>query len=88
MKKEQIQEEIRKLRAMKPNVRKTTSFGDDNHAAIDAQIRVLEKDMDESEIDDMWEDQEYLRDNAMAALEWVEGSEKVSPSKNWQPLAQ
>lgn len=42
----QIDAEITALEAIKPSVRKMTFFNDDNHAAIDAQIRVLRERMD------------------------------------------
>ena len=38
---EQISAEIAALVALKPKVRQRTAFGDDNHAAIDAQLAVL-----------------------------------------------
>ena len=38
---DQIQSEIQKLRDIRPLVKKTTVFGHDNHAAIDAQIEAL-----------------------------------------------
>jgi hypothetical protein len=38
---DQIQSEIQKLQVIRPRVRKTNAFGQDNHAAIDAQIAVL-----------------------------------------------
>lgn len=45
-----IAAEIAKLKALKPKVKRYTFFGDDNHAAINAQIEVLEKGMDDDAI--------------------------------------
>ena len=41
--KKQIDKEIAALKKMKPNVRRSSAFGDNHHAAIDAQIDVLER---------------------------------------------
>lgn len=42
---EQIELEIARLKAVHPQVPTHSFFGDDNRAAIDAQIRVLEEGM-------------------------------------------
>jgi len=86
----QISSEMKALREMKPRVRKETAFGEDNHAAIEAQIQVLGgaldlDDMDEKLDDDEWT--QYAFDSAREALEWMEGDEEISPSENWAPLA-
>ena len=47
---EEIAAEAEHLKALKPKVPAKTMFGDDNHAKIDAQIRVLEEDMTEAQI--------------------------------------
>ena len=39
----EIAAEIAKLKKMKPDVRKTSMFGDNHHDAIDAQVDVLER---------------------------------------------
>jgi hypothetical protein len=48
----QIEAEIKKLTEMKPNVLRKSMFGDDHHAAIDAQIDVLRSHMTEDEVYD------------------------------------
>lgn len=63
----EIAAEAKKLDEMKPKVRRFSMFGDDNWAAIEAQIRVLEEDLDEDEIYEAYgnedeEDQEETLD--------------------------
>ena len=92
-----IAAEAEKLKAMKPNVRRNSSFGDDHHAAIDAQIRVLTEDMsehdiydmepnneEEEEYDDLWKENEVS--SALEARRWMDGEEKNPPSKDWEGL--
>ncbi|HXQ38144.1 MAG TPA: hypothetical protein VN843_29335 [Anaerolineales bacterium] len=56
---EEINEEIKKLREMKPKVRRFTMFGDDNHEAVDAEIRALEESATEEETYDWEEDGDF-----------------------------
>lgn len=91
--KEQIESEIKALREMKPSVRHRTMFGDDNHAAIDAQIKVLEEGMSEDAIYDEWpEDEEdaHERDHARDAATWRDSDdpEDGAPSVGWKELVQ
>jgi len=75
---EQIAKEIEALNAVRPNVRPTTFFGDDNLAALDAQIQVLEKDMDEDDVWDEWpegEQDQHIRESARHAVDWVNDEE-------------
>ncbi len=37
----EVDAEVEKLREMKPFVRQFTSFGDDNHARIEAEIQAI-----------------------------------------------
>jgi hypothetical protein len=76
--KEQIQEEIKKLNEIKSKVVQRTLFGDDNIAAINAEIRVLEENMDEDEIYETFSEEEgrdHERDAALCALAWLETGE-------------
>ena len=71
---EQIKKEIEALKTIKPNVRSLSFFGDDNLAALDAQIQVLEEYMDEDEIWDEWPEEEselHVRNSALEAWNWV-----------------
>lgn len=82
----QIQAEIEALTEIKPKVRRLTFFGDDNHKAIDAQIKVLEKDLDEDAIYDRWDDGRLL-DYAQSARAWLDGeSEEDSLVEGWKSL--
>lgn len=85
--KEEIQATIAKLQEMKPNVRRTTFFGDNNHAAIDAQIWVLENEASEDEVYDEF-DTDHERDNALEAAAWLEGEELDGGGlvEGWQSL--
>lgn len=94
--KAQIKAEAKKLAAMKPKVRRMTAFGDDNHAAIEAQIEVLENDLSEDDIynraneetaaaEELWTERQ--RENATHARQWMDGEEKESPSQSWAGLA-
>ncbi len=85
---EQIQAEIKKLKEMKPKVRRTTYFGDDNHAAIEADIDVLTNDLDTGEIYDVYEDDQHALDSALYARGWLDGNdEPPSGPDGWGGLA-
>jgi len=86
---EQVKAEIEKLKEMKPKIRRYTAFGEDNRAAIEAQIRVLERGWDFKEIYDRYDDNEHELDAAMDARDWLIGeSDEKSLSENWQGLVQ
>lgn len=74
----EIQKEIEALKAIRPNVRLTSIFGDDNLAALDAQIKVLEEDLDYHEIYDKYDrinSSEYTLSSALHARDWIEDDE-------------
>jgi len=73
--KEQITKEIEALKTVRPNVRPTSMFGDDNLGSVDAQIMVLENDWDDNEIYDRYDhcnSSEYILDAALAARGWID----------------
>lgn len=75
---EQIKKEIEALKTVRPNVRPISMFGDDNLTALDAQIDVLEDDMDDSEIYDRFDrisSSEYILEAALAARQWIDDEE-------------
>lgn len=82
---EEVRAEVKSLQEIKPKVIQTTFFGDDNHAAIDAQIEVLERRLSENTIFDKW-DNDYLRDAALEARAWLD-SEVESLTDSWKSLA-
>lgn len=85
----EIDAEIKALEAAKLTVRKRNGFGDDNHAAIDAQIRVLRERMTNDDIYDAFEDADdpenrHELDAAIEAHEWMTGaSDEPSPAQGW-----
>lgn len=94
---QEIEAEIQALKAIKPKVQRFTAFGDDNHAAIDAQIETLEKRFTNDQVYDRYEprgdrdldlDEGRTEEILMAALDammWRLGeSSNGAPSKNWQ----
>lgn len=86
---EEIKKEIAALTKMKPNVRKYSVFGDNHHDSIDAQIRVLEGKMDEDEVYETNDDEEWkdnVRDAALEAAQWLDGEVDEAPSEDWQSL--
>lgn len=76
---------------------RTTFFGDDNHAAVDAQITVLSDLLSEDEVLDRTQtedmddaEKEWTQrtgDCARDAALWLAGDEQNPPSKDWQSLA-
>lgn len=97
----EIAEEIAKLKQIKPKVPKATYFGDDNHEAIDAQIKVLSERMDEDEVMDKTQFEDDLEENgrdesrwsphtgdsARNALNWLTEDDDESPSSSWESIA-
>lgn len=86
--------EIKRLKEMQPNVRAMSMFGDDNRAAIDAQIAVLEGNLGEDAVYDAYsnpdnDDDRHLLDNALEARRWLDGdSEDGLPSEGWKELVE
>jgi hypothetical protein len=84
---EEIQEEIKRLKTMKPNVLSMSVFGDDHHAAINAQIQVLEDGLDEdAAYEENMDNEDNIREAAEAAARWSEGDEDNAPSEDWKSL--
>jgi hypothetical protein len=82
---EAIEAEIKWLCDNKPLIRQRNGFGEDLHAAIDAQIRVLEERMDNDAVFDEWDEGSSLLDSALDALRWLEG-DGGKPSEGWKEL--
>lgn len=91
---EQIRTEIATLFELKPNVRQYSGFGDDHHAAIEAQVSVLEQSMTTDDVYDSFGDEaaddfaQNVLDEALRAADWLEGETDEAPSVGWQDLAQ
>lgn len=72
----EIETEIAALKAVRPKVRPRSMFGDDNLAAFDAQIEVLEQGLDLDDIYDRFDvasSSEYILEGALAAHDWIQG---------------
>jgi len=89
---DQINAEIAALVALKPKVRERTAFGDDNHAAIDAQLAVLRERMSSDEVYDAYGDEDsdefdqHTFDAALSAHDWMSGtlaSDEDAPAASW-----
>ena len=64
---EDIKVQIERLKAIRPDVRPTSAFGDSNLDKLDAQVKVLEEDMDSGDIWDEWPEEESDMETRMAA---------------------
>lgn len=74
--KEEIQKELKLFEGVLEKVRSTTMFGDDNVAAVAAQIDVLKNYLDDDEIYNQYDrasSSEYVLDAAIHAREWMDG---------------
>lgn len=94
---EQIELEIVRLKAVHPQVPTHSFFGDDNRAAIDAQIRVLEEGMSLDEVHEAFgeltEEGDFSQntlDCALTAHDWLNGylaADEASPAFGWEGIA-
>lgn len=83
---EEIKKEIKALKAVRPKVRPHSMFGDDNLAALDAQVDVLENDLDNDDIHDKYDhvgSSEYVFESALHARDWVDENETESLAGGW-----
>ncbi len=86
---ETIQAEIRTLSLLQPTIRATSAFGDDNRAAVDAQVTVLNENMSRDDIYARFGDTGYITDSALDARDWLDGeSDSELLSENWAGLVQ
>ena len=87
--KEEIQNEIRALKEIRPKVRPTSMLGDDNLAALDAQVDVLENKLDDNDIYDKYDhvdSSEYVLENALDARSWRDGASDIEHLAEDWPL--
>jgi hypothetical protein len=86
----QIKAEIAKLEKMKPNVRRSSAFGDDHQAAIDAQLDVMKEGLDNDAIYDRYEHgPQNVLDAALEVMGWMDGGsygDGEPPTNNWKSL--
>lgn len=94
---EQVKAEVTLLLGMKPRIRQFSFFGEDNWVKIDVQVKVLEDDMNEDELNDyvdeqqeeldLTDDQKYeLSSVGFEAVEWRDGTLDEPPSDGWKGL--
>jgi hypothetical protein len=72
----QIAAEITALQEIIPRVRRFSVFNDDHHAAIIAQIRVLQRNDSEDDVEQSAETEDWpenVRSSAMSAAQWLQG---------------
>lgn len=79
----EITAELEALEECKKYAPHHSIFGDDNHAKIELQIRLLQGDIDPDN-DQEWD--EFSDDEQSMILEakyWMDGEENESPSSGW-----
>lgn len=83
----EVAAEIAALKTIQPRIRRYTMFHDDNHAAVAAQIALLEAENPEEAIDDYSiEDDEHTYFAVSTALEWLLKDRDEAPSADWADL--
>ena len=87
----EIEAEVAALRALRDLVPPTSLLGDDNVAAISAQLDVIENGLTLDGVDVVYGDQAdpafdaYVHEHAIAACDWLEGRTDEAPSEGWHP---
>ena len=82
----EVADQIKRLKAVKKRLGRYSGFGDDNHAAIDAQVEFFEKNLDRDAVYDQgWS--QHQESSVQDACNWVEGEEEVSPAEGWEEIA-
>lgn len=85
----EIKKEIEALKAVRPKVRPRSMFGDDNLASLDAQINVLENDLDNNDIYNKYDHadaSEYVLEGAIYARQWIDGESESDSLAEDMPL--
>lgn len=84
---EQVMAEIAALQAIKPKVPKYTALSDNNHAGIDAQIKVLTEGLDLDRVHEVFEVGSHTFYEALHASDWLHGmlnpEDDFPPSVGW-----
>jgi len=87
--KKEIQTEIKALKAVRPKVRPYSAFGDNNLEQLDAQVDVLENNLDNNEIYNKYDRSQYSEETVSAALDarqWIDGESEVESLAEGYPL--
>lgn len=87
--KEEVKKEIEALKAVRPKIVPRSIFGDDNLAMLDAQVNVLEDDMDDDDIYDRYDHadvSEHVLEGAIDARRWINGESECDSLAEDMPL--
>lgn len=83
----EVDEQVKRLQAIRPKIKPYSYFGDSNLDKLDAQIKVLEEDMNSDKVWDEWPREEAdmeIRMSADEAVNWRDGvSEEDDLAKDW-----
>ena len=82
---EELDEEISLLAKLRGIIPARSWFGADNHAAIDAQIRVLRERLSREDVEEIWDRDGvnlYVFCSVLDAADWLNGDE-FAPSEEW-----
>jgi len=85
----EIDAQIKALKVVRPKVKPYSAFGDDHLRNLDAQIKVLEDDMDSDDVWDEWPDEEGdvgTRMSAEDAVSWRDGESDIEDLAEDWPL--
>ena len=86
---EEIDKQVKALKEIRPKIKPYNFFGDSNLAKLDAQVRVLEEDMDSDEVWDEWPEEEKDMETRMAAddaITWRDGESEIDNLATDWPL--
>lgn len=81
----EVSAELTRLAKVRGIIPAHSAFGDDNHAALDAQMGVLRERMTLEEVTARWDcdnAETYVLSGALNAAEWLRG-EGNAPSEEW-----
>lgn len=85
----EIKKEVEALKAIRPKVKPYSMFGDDNLAALDAQVDVLENDLDNADIYERYDycnSSEHVLEAALDARNWVNNELDIDSLAEDMPL--
>jgi len=85
----EIDKQIEALKAVRPRVKPFGAFGNDNLANLDAQIMVLEENLDSEDVWDYWPDEEgdmEIRMSADDAIAWRDDESDIEDLAEDWPL--
>jgi hypothetical protein len=81
--KELILQQIEAIEGVKDRVPPTSTFGDDNVKAIEAQLAVLGQNLPEQFIRNEFGWDDYVYYSAMDARHWLDGKLREGPAADW-----